>query len=516
MIKDISHAAPEEAFRGKRIKEKTYAFDLAFDETVGQDYIFSKTTKFLIDGIMSGFNATVFAYGATGAGKTYTMMGEEDEPGIMLLSVQEMFDQVDQLSASRDYKVKISYIEVYNEIIKDLLKVKSKALDLREDNIRGITIAGVTEIMTTDSEEIMRVLREGNKQRSKESTAANEVSSRSHAVLQITVEFKEKSHGTSSDVNVAKLSLIDLAGSERAAATQNTGIRLIEGANINRSLLALGNCINALCSRAEKGGKAKGHIPYRDSKLTRLLKDSLGGNCRTVMITNISPSYMCYEDTLNTLKYADRAKQIKTVVKRNVLNVEHHISNYRSIINNLRSEIDQLRSALDVQQTSPQVNPKDKFSLPPSSHSQHVNRTPQANEFGTKKKPKDKLGSDNVKEKKIEMNILFEKEAILKKKILKVDKENDDLAFTLFAREIELGKAQKNMKHGHKDVDSATLASTKAIIKDLTQKMSGNTSKRETCENKLTAVEERREELLENFHEELDEEESGEIDLLYN
>jgi kinesin family protein 18/19 len=146
--------------------------------------------------------------------------------------------------------------------------------------------------------------------RTKERTDANEASSRSHAVLQITVEHKDKAHGINAEINIAKLSLIDLAGSERASNTNNRGIRLVEGANINKSLLALGNCINALCEQTKMGPNAmkNQHIPYRDSKLTRLLKDSLGGNCRTVMIANISPAFTAYEDTLNTLKYADRAK----------------------------------------------------------------------------------------------------------------------------------------------------------------------------------------------------------------
>ena len=247
MIKDISGYKPEEAFRGYREKEKTYAFDFAFDQNVEQEYIFEHTTKFLIEGVMSGFNATVFAYGATGAGKTYTMMGEEDRDGVMLLSVEELFDQIEIVSHEKDYQLKISYIEVYNENIKDLLNQRShKYLDLREDPVRGIMVSGVTEIMTTNTDEIMSLLREGNKNRTKEATYANEASSRSHAVLQITVENKDKTHGTESDINIGKLSLIDLAGSERASATLNTGKRLIEGANINRSLLALANCINAV------------------------------------------------------------------------------------------------------------------------------------------------------------------------------------------------------------------------------------------------------------------------------
>jgi len=149
-------------------------------------------------------------------------------------------------------------------------------------------------------------------------------------VLQITCEHKDKDSGIEAELRIGKLSLIDLAGSERASKTHNRGIRMIEGANINRSLLALGNCINALHENNSKG--QTNYIPFRDSKLTRLLKDSLGGNCRTVMIANISPSSACYEDTHNTLKYANRAKNIKTTVQRNVLNVEYHVSKYTQII----------------------------------------------------------------------------------------------------------------------------------------------------------------------------------------
>ena len=299
---------------------------------------------------MQGYNASVFAYGATGAGKTYTMLGTEDQPGIMMLSIEELFRSIEIYSQERDYMLKVSYVEVYNENIKDLLTLAGddSYLDLREDAVKGVMVAGVTEIMTTNVDEIDKYIRQGNRLRTKERTDANETSSRSHAVLQITVEHKDKAHGINAEINIAKLSLIDLAGSERASNTNNRGLRLIEGANINKSLLALGNCINALCelTKMNSAQQKQQHIPYRDSKLTRLLKDSLGGNCRTVMITNISPAFTAYEDTLNTLKYADRAKQIKTVVKRNVLNVEFHISNYTKIINQLREEIISLRSQL--------------------------------------------------------------------------------------------------------------------------------------------------------------------------
>lgn len=171
---------------------------------------------------------------------------------------------------------------------------------------------------------------------------ANETSSRSHAILQVNVEQKDKVTDINEEIRVAKLSMIDLAGSERASATGNRGQRLLEGANINKSLLALGNCINALCDACEKGTNP--HIPYRDSKLTRLLKDSLGGNSRTVMIANVSPSALTFDDTYNTLKYANRAKNIKTEVRKNVINTELHVANYVKIIELLKNEVKELKA----------------------------------------------------------------------------------------------------------------------------------------------------------------------------
>lgn len=224
-------------------------------------------------------------------------------------------------------------------------------------------VAGILEIEAKTSGEIMNLLHTGNQRRTQQPTAANEVSSRSHAVFQVVVECKDRAPGTVASVKVGKLSLVDLAGSERAANTKNSGKRLVEGANINRSLLALGNCINAL---GEKGNKGN-FVPYRDSKLTRLLKDSLGGNCRTVMIANISSAESCFEETLNTLKYANRAKNIKTNVQRNVLNVNHHISEYVNLIANLRAEIKVLKDQISHAPSSPVQSGPGPLMIPPTS-----------------------------------------------------------------------------------------------------------------------------------------------------
>ena len=328
-----------------RTKEQTLAFDYAFDQFEGQKDIFNCTTKFLIDGVTNGFNATVFAYGATGAGKTYTMLGTEENPGIMSLTLNELFEKIKSYP-DREYTIKLWYLEIYNENIRDLLINNSENLDLREDPNKGVIVNGITEMIPKSSEHILNILKKGNKNRTTESTNANETSSRSHAILQIMVSYKNKTSGINYEIKYGKLNLIDLAGSERASMTKNKGMRLFEGANINKSLLTLGNCINALCEANEKGVKT--YIPYRDSKLTRLLKDSLGGNARTVMIANISPFINSFDDTYNTLKYADRAKHIKTNIKRNVLNAQYHITNYINIIKNLQNRIFELESQIGI------------------------------------------------------------------------------------------------------------------------------------------------------------------------
>ena len=283
------------------------------------------------------------------------MLGTEESPGNMVLTLKELFKKIESYSSEREYNLKLSYLEIYNENIRDLLSnTNEENLELREDPSKGLCVSGITELHVNSTKDIMYQLRKGNKNRTVEATNANETSSRSHAILQVLIEFKDKTADIQIEIKYGKLSLIDLAGSERASATHNRGIRLIEGANINRSLLALGNCINALCEANEKGTKP--HVPFRDSKLTRLLKDSLGGNSRTVMIANVSPASSTFEDTYNTLKYANRAKNIKTHINRNVLNVQYHISNYTNIINNLKNEINELRNALS-KKDNPTSNP---------------------------------------------------------------------------------------------------------------------------------------------------------------
>ncbi|XP_049717384.1 kinesin-like protein KIF19 isoform X1 [Elephas maximus indicus] len=335
---------PDDILRAHRSREKSYLFDVAFDFTATQEMVYQATTKSLIEGVISGYNATVFAYGPTGCGKTYTMLGTDHEPGIYVRTLNDLFHAIEETSNDMEYEVSMSYLEIYNEMIRDLLNPALGYLELREDSKGVIQVAGITEVSTINAKEIMQLLMKGNRQRTQEPTAANQTSSRSHAVLQVAVRQRSRIKDILQEVRQGRLFMIDLAGSERASQTQNRGQRMKEGAHINRSLLALGNCINAL---SDKSGNK--YINYRDSKLTRLLKDSLGGNSRTVMIAHISPASSAFEESRNTLTYAGRAKNIKTRVKQNLLSVSYHIAQYTSIIADLRGEIQRLKSKIDQQ-----------------------------------------------------------------------------------------------------------------------------------------------------------------------
>ncbi|KAJ3075807.1 Kinesin-like protein kif19 [Podochytrium sp. JEL0797] len=319
-VTDFSDA--QDVLRQDRPRDKIYDFDFVFSETATQAQVFEGTTKGLVDYVLQGFNTTVFAYGATGAGKTFTMLGTHESPGVMPQTLDHLFSQIAKSTRVQTtngnaslpvqtFKVSLSYLEIYNENIRDLLSGKPDYLELWDDRLRGSVVAGIERVEAKTAEDVLDWLEKGNLNRTQEATEANEGSSRSHAVLQVFVARRTcNKKGQYTEQN-GKLSMIDLAGSERAADTKNRGMRMIEGASINRSLLALGNCINAL---TEEGKDGK-YVNYRDSKLTRLLKDSLGGNCKTVMIANISPTSANFDETLNTLKYASRARAIKNKSK---------------------------------------------------------------------------------------------------------------------------------------------------------------------------------------------------------
>ncbi|KAJ9091181.1 hypothetical protein QFC21_007302 [Naganishia friedmannii] len=329
---------------GKRYKDQRYAFDRVFSKDSTQEEVFENTAKPVLEGLFDGFNATVFAYGATGCGKTHTVSGTKEDPGIIYRTMRELFRRIDESNDQWETHVTVSFLEIYNELIRDLLADDFPAcprggLSLREDEKNRIMVAGLSQRDPKTADEVLEYVLLGNSRRHTSPTHANSQSSRSHAVLQVNIGRRPRGGDTvdletetvTTAITSATLSIIDLAGSERASATHNMGSRMKEGANINKSLLSLGNCINALCVAATRGN-SQPHIPYRDSKLTRLLKFSLGGNCRTVMIVCVSPCSVHLEDTGNTLKYANRAKNIVTKVSRNVNDVNRNITQYLKAI----------------------------------------------------------------------------------------------------------------------------------------------------------------------------------------
>ncbi|KAL1100497.1 hypothetical protein V6Z11_D05G233500 [Gossypium hirsutum] len=329
--------------------------------------IFDDCVAPLVDALFHGYNATALAYGQTGSGKTYTMgtnyTGEGSNGGIIPKVMETMFKRVEATKHSTEILIRVSFIEIFKEEVFDLLDSNSATLSkaegapfskptapgrlpiqIRETVNGGITLAGVTEAEVRTKEEMASYLSRGSLSRATGSTNMNSQSSRSHAIFTITLEQKKiascpngVNDDISDDILCAKLHLVDLAGSERAKRTGADGMRFKEGIHINKGLLALGNVISALGD--EKKRKEGGHVPYRDSKLTRLLQDSLGGNSKTVMIACVSPADTNAEETLNTLKYANRARNIqnKAVINRDPMAAQ---------LQRMRSQIEQLQAEL--------------------------------------------------------------------------------------------------------------------------------------------------------------------------
>ncbi|XP_066444764.1 kinesin-like protein KIF3C isoform X1 [Eleutherodactylus coqui] len=287
---------------------KTFTFDAVYDANSKQADLYDETVRPLIDSVLQGFNGTIFAYGQTGTGKTYTMQGlwvETDKKGVIPNSFDHIFTHISR-SQNQQYLVRASYLEIYQEEIRDLLcKDQTKKLELKENPESGVYIKDLSSFVTKNVKEIEHVMNLGNQARSVACTNMNEYSSRSHTIFVITIECSELGVDGEEHIRVGKLNLVDLAGSERQSKTGANGERPKEASKINLSLSALGNVISALVD-----GRST-HIPYRDSKLTRLLQDSLGGNAKTIMVATMGPASHHYDETLSTLRFANRAKNIK-------------------------------------------------------------------------------------------------------------------------------------------------------------------------------------------------------------
>ena len=329
-----------------------FTFDSIFDMDSTQIDVYNITAKQAVNSVLEGYNSTIFCYGQTGTGKTYTMEGftynsQAEQRGIIQRTIEEIFTYIEHTSnENTKFIIRASYLQIYNESISDLLKPEKKNLQIREDKKKGIYVDLLSEWAVRTPVDLYALLKRGASYRTTAATLMNDVSSRSHAVFVITVEqmTTENIKGqTHTQIKVGKLNLVDLAGSERIRVTGATGQQLEESKKINKSLSCLGNVINAL---TEQKGKIH-HVPYRDSKLTRLLEDSLGGNCKTTMLAMISPAHESFSESLSTLHFAQRAKKIKNrPVINEDLNNRALIRQYEVELRNLRNELEQKNKML--------------------------------------------------------------------------------------------------------------------------------------------------------------------------
>ncbi|XP_062460471.1 kinesin-like protein KIF1B isoform X4 [Pezoporus occidentalis] len=339
---------------------KSFSFDYSYwSHTSPEDPCFASQSRVYNDigkemllHAFEGYNVCIFAYGQTGAGKSYTMMGkqEESQAGIIPQLCEELFEKInDNSNEEMSYSVEVSYMEIYCERVRDLLNPKNKGnLRVREHPLLGPYVEDLSKLAVTSYTDIADLMDAGNKARTVAATNMNETSSRSHAVF--TIVFTQKKHDTETNLStekVSKISLVDLAGSERADSTGAKGTRLKEGANINKSLTTLGKVISALaevdnCTSKSKKKKKTDFIPYRDSVLTWLLRENLGGNSRTAMVAALSPADINYDETLSTLRYADRAKQIKCNA---VINEDPNAK----LVRELKEEVTRLKDLLRAQ-----------------------------------------------------------------------------------------------------------------------------------------------------------------------
>nr|XP_020487904.1 kinesin-like protein KIF1B isoform X11 [Labrus bergylta] len=340
---------------------KTFSFDYSYwshttpedPSFASQNLVYNDIGKEMLQHAFEGYNVCIFAYGQTGAGKSYTMMGkqEEGQEGIIPMLCEDLFEKINEEGNKEElsYSVEVSYMEIYCERVRDLLNPKNKGnLRVREHPLLGPYVEDLSKLAVTSYTDIADLMDAGNKARTVAATNMNETSSRSHAVF--TIVFTQKKHDSETDLStekVSKISLVDLAGSERADSTGAKGTRLKEGANINKSLTTLGKVISALaevdnCTSKSKKKKKSDFIPYRDSVLTWLLRENLGGNSRTAMVAALSPADINYDETLSTLRYADRAKNIKCNA---VINEDPN----NKLVRDLKDEVSRLKELLRAQ-----------------------------------------------------------------------------------------------------------------------------------------------------------------------
>ena len=332
------HISPEAIL----IQEETFTFDRIFECAATQGEVFEAVGRPVVEDVLAGYNGTVFAYGQTGSGKTFSMMGvdvyDASKRGIIPRAAATIFDTVNESDSEVEFILRCSMLEIYKETLRDLLAPEGADLRIKEDPHKGIYVQGLTEVFVTSEEEMLEVIAIGEQMRTVSATKCNAVSSRSHQLFFLEV----KQHFPNDSEKRGILNLVDLAGSEKINHSGVTGNNLQEAKKINLSLSALGNVIHSLMVGSE-------HIPYRDSKLTRLLQESLGGNYKTTLLVALSPSSRHFDETFSSLKFAQRAKHIKTKAS---INLKSSPETYQLLIDRLTEELKRTQGELMAVKTT--------------------------------------------------------------------------------------------------------------------------------------------------------------------
>lgn len=423
-----------------------FTFDRVFPTNTAQHDVFDYSIRGTVDDVLAGYNGTVFAYGQTGSGKTYTMMGageigDQEAKGIIPRIVEQIFHSIMSSDGSVEFTVKVSYMEIYMEKIRDLLVPTNDNLPVHEDKARGVYVKGLHEFYVGSVEEVYEILERGGAARMVAATNMNQESSRSHSIFVIEVAQKNVETGSAKS---GRLFLVDLAGSEKVGKTGASGQTLEEAKKINKSLTSLGMVINALSD-----GKSS-HIPYRDSKLTRILQESLGGNSRTTLIINCSPSAYNYEETVSTLRFGERAKTIKQKAKVNeelspaqlkalLKKSQGTLTTYESYISSLEAEVGAWRKGdqLAQEQWTPALKERAKVPAQATPRPATPSRLKSGQETPSTPRPDSRMDLDRAGTPSIPMD-KDEKEEFLKRE--------NELQDQLADKESMLSKAEEALQ----------------------------------------------------------------------
>lgn len=472
---------------------KVFTFDAVYDWNSSQQDLYEETVRPLVSSVLDGFNGTIFAYGQTGTGKTYTMEGlksDHERRGVIPRSFEHIFNHIGR-SENMQYLVRASYLEIYQEEIRDLLQPdQSLRFELKEKPDTGVFVKDLSTSVCKSAVEIQQLMNTGNQNRTIGATNMNEHSSRSHAIFLITIEMG--SIDDSSGIRVGRLNLVDLAGSERQSKTGASGERLKEASKINLSLSALGNVISALVD-----GKTT-HVPYRDSKLTRLLQDSLGGNSKTIMVANIGPASYNYDESLTTLRYANRAKNIKNKPKINEDPKDALLRQYQEEIGRLKEKLAQKGTV----QRRKKKSKRKKGDEAIDSESEAEDSRGEDNKIETDKK----LIAEQLKAEKQETEALIMRIKDLESKMLCggkniIDHTNEQQR-TLEQKAAEIAERKKReveMQQKLED-EELTMLGVKETYSNLQQEVDVKSRKLRKCFNKLQVLKQELEDVTNDFN----------------